>query len=542
MAAILEPTYTLECSRIGDRPALTGQKGKKVHFNTVVTFSVFVPCERNHLDDHLNAMTSRIANGNFSAGKLAALHGQPGMNQMFKMLYGAKPGNIARAVTRLQRANIKVQDIRQYNGEIICRGRLCDVRRLISNIELHEVTIGGRKYRMRSGAHEIAAPKGMFTALTGLDTLPLAVPHHRILNAGEPSGIASPRADRIDSAFQPLEFRPIYNLTAGTGKGQKIGIVALAGGSTPQDDIDYLHDVMGLKDKNPNIKVVLIDGATGKKDPDGADVETRLDKACALGAYDAEIIVVISQNTDAGFAHAIAKLIDLGCTVITISWGSGEPNWTKQGLDIMHVEFARAAMTSVSVMVAAGDNLSTDGIDDGMLHVDAPAADILVIPAIGLNLSKDGSKVRIWNNGDSGTGGGVSDVFDLQDWEKIGRQVASLNDGAFRHKLRGLAGAGDPQTGMKLAFRRNGRRMLQIVGGTSATAPIHAGLIACANEVLGHNLGFFLPFANQNAATVMRAVTEGDNAPPGGKGYPAEDLTLGLVNFEALIAEIKKAA
>ncbi len=52
------------------------------------------------------------------------------------------------------------------------------------------------------------------------------------------------------------------------------------------------------------------------------------------------------------------------------------------------------------------------------------------------------------------------------------------------------------------------------MGGTSAAAPLWAGLVACLNEALGRNIGFLTPLlytADAQSAGVVRDVVNGDN-------------------------------
>ncbi len=82
-----------------------------------------------------------------------------------------------------------------------------------------------------------------------------------------------------------------------------------------------------------------------------------------------------APNTDAGFLDAITTAIHDTLnkpSVISISWGSAESGWTAQAMQAMDKAFQDAAALGVTVSCAAGDNGSTDGVNDGRLHVDFP--------------------------------------------------------------------------------------------------------------------------------------------------------------------------
>jgi kumamolisin len=80
-----------------------------------------------------------------------------------------------------------------------------------------------------------------------------------------------------------------------------------------------------------------------------------------------------------------------------------------------------------------------------------------------------------------------------------------------------VAAVADPATGY--AVRVDGRNM--VIGGTSAVAPLMAGLIALINQQQGKSAGFIHPLIYANPS-VFRDITQGDNITvTGGKGYAA---------------------
>ena len=75
-------------------------------------------------------------------------------------------------------------------------------------------------------------------------------------------------------------------------------------------------------------------------------------------------------------------------------------------------------MLGVTVAAASGDNGSSDGVNDGLAHVDFPASSQYVLGCGGTRLveAKGGAAIKsevVWNDGSKGgaTGGGVSSVF-----------------------------------------------------------------------------------------------------------------------------------
>ncbi len=71
-----------------------------------------------------------------------------------------------------------------------------------------------------------------------------------------------------------------------------------------------------------------------------------------------------------------------------------------------------------------------------------------------------------------------------------------------------VAGDADPTTGYTI--RVDGETM--VIGGTSAVAPLWAGLIAVANQQLGTQVGFIQPaIYAAKAASGFRDITQGNN-------------------------------
>ena len=96
----------------------------------------------------------------------------------------------------------------------------------------------------------------------------------------------------------------------------------------------------------------------------------------------------------------------------------------------MDEAFQSAAAMGVTVCVAAGDDGSTDGVNDGLNHVDFPASSPNVLACGGTQLMASGNAITsetVWNelaNNEGATGGGISDVFPLPSWQTWGRRAA----------------------------------------------------------------------------------------------------------------------
>ncbi len=372
------------------------------------------------------------------------------------------------------------------------------------------------KLRVRSGAIEL--PKELVQhveAVLGLDNRPQAKPHNRV---------AKPHASNV--SYTPVQVGQLYGFPAGANaNGQTIGIIELGGGYRTADLTAYFKT---LNLPSPTVTAVAVDkGKNAPGDANGADGEVMLDiEVCAAVAPQAEIVVYFAPNTDAGFIDAISTAVHdtkNKPSVVSISWGGPESSWTSQSLTALDQACQTAAALGVTITVAAGDDGSTDGVSSGN-HVDFPASSPHVLACGGTKLSGSGTKIAsevVWNEltaQEGATGGGVSAVFALPTWQaSAGVPKASGKTGG--RGVPDVAGDADPSTGYTV--RVDGQ--MSVIGGTSAVAPLWAGLIALANAQNKKAAGFINPVIYAaGAKAAFRDITSGNNgAFKAGMGWDA---------------------
>ncbi|HEX3573603.1 MAG TPA: S53 family peptidase [Rhodopila sp.] len=383
-------------------------------------------------------------------------------------------------------------------------------------------------YRGRVGAIQLPDElRDSVEAVLGLDNRPTAAPHFRIRPPGGTAGRRQPHAGPSTS-FTPIQLASIYNFPSGTGKGASVGIIELGGGERPADLKTYLAG-LGIHSV-PKLTTVSIDHGKNHPtgDPNGPDGEVMLDiEVVSAIAPEAVIVVYFAPNTDAGFLDAITTATHDTInkpSVISISWGGPESSWTQQAMTAFDSAFQAAAAMGITVCVASGDDGSTDGVADGADHVDFPASSAFALACGGTSLTASGtaiSRESVWNDGAQGGagGGGVSSVFALPAWQK-GLQAAMTSGGHKALTMRGVpdvCGDADPQTGYNV--RIDGKDT--VIGGTSAVAPLWAGLIARINGANGAPLGFINPRLYAASAS-LNDVTDGNNgAFQAGQGWDA---------------------
>ena len=390
-------------------------------------------------------------------------------------------------------------------------------------VALMNKALEGITYRVREGS--ITLPSELtdyVVAVLGLDNRPQAVPHFRVAgdesglaaNIAQAGGFARPHAGGSVS-YTPVQVGQLYGFPAGaTASNQTIGLIELGGGFRQADITAYFKSI---GQKTPKVVAVPVSG--GKNSPtnaNSADGEVMLDiEVAAAVAPGARIIVYFAPNTDQGFIDAIATAIHdstYNPSVISISWGSAEVNWTAQSMNALDAACQSAAALGISITVAAGDNGSSDGVTDGKDHVDFPASSPHVLGCGGTNLEGSGSSISsetVWNEQPNGgaTGGGVSNFFSLPTWQSAANVPKPTNASGGRG-VPDVSGDADPATGYTI--RVDGKTM--VIGGTSAVAPLYAGLLALANQQNGRSGGFITPVIyTSKAKTAFRDITQGNN-------------------------------
>ncbi len=358
--------------------------------------------------------------------------------------------------------------------------------------------------RVRQGS--ICIPEellGHVEAVLGLDNRPVAKPHCR--------GV-QPHA--VGTSYTPAQVGQLYGFPAGAkAAGQTIGIIELGGGYRTEDLTAYFK---GLNLPAPAITAVSVD--KGKNKPgnaNSADGEVMLDiEVCAAVAPEAKIVVYFAPNTTQGFTDAISTAVHDTTnkpSVISISWGGPESMWTSQAMTAMDQACQTAAALGVTITVASGDNGSTDGVAGTASHVDFPASSPHVLACGGTKLVGSGTTITsevVWNENAinaGATGGGVSAFFAKPSWQ-ASANVPKPTGSKGGRGVPDVAGDADPTTGYQV--RVDGQN--SVIGGTSAVAPLWAGLIALSNAANKNHAGFVNEILYE-APKSFHDITQGNN-------------------------------
>ncbi len=367
----------------------------------------------------------------------------------------------------------------------------------------------GRRFHGFTGT--ISLPEthaGLVDAVLGLDARPIARPHFRFRK--DLKSAAAPAAGgEQPEPFNPPQVAQLYNFpTNVNGSGETIGILELGGGYNTSDLETYFQ---GLGLKVPTVVAVSVDGGTNSPtNANSADGEVALDiEVAASIANGANIAVYFAPNTDQGFIDAITTAVHdttNSPSVLSISWGGPESTWAQSSITALDDACQSAGALGVTITVASGDNGSSDGVSDGQNHVDFPASSPHVLACGGTELIASGTTIEsetVWNDGSQGgaSGGGFSTVFAAPTWQ--------TGVEGFTGTMRGVpdvAGDAAPESGYNILVDGD----QEVVGGTSAVAPLWAALIALINQQKGSAVGFVNPTLYTDPGD-FHDITQGNN-------------------------------
>ena len=426
----------------------------------------------------------------------------------FAQQYGADPSDIEAVKKFAGSHHLTVVQEDPARRTVVLAGTVAHCNDAFG-VDLERFEHEGGTYRGRTGpVHLPDELNGKVEGIFGLDDRPQARPHFRSRLQGNVQWRAT------SNSFTPTQLASLYSFPAGTGQGECIGIIELGGGYRPTDLKKYFS-ALGVP--LPKVSAVSVDHGKNQPtgDPNGPDGEVMLDiEVAGAIAPAAHLAVYFAPNTDQGFLDAVTTAIHDTVnkpSVISISWGGPESSWTPQSMTAFDQAFQAAATMGVTVCVAAGDNGSSDNASGD--NVDFPASAPYVLACGGTSVQASSTAITsetVWNDGAQGgaSGGGISSFFPRPPCQE-GLSAALTTGGTKALSKRGVpdvAGDADENTGYDV--RVDGSNT--VIGGTSAVAPLWAGLIARINSASGHPVGYVNPILYKNQAA-FRDITQGNN-------------------------------
>jgi kumamolisin len=445
----------------------------------------------------------------------------------FATTYGALPGDLERVTDFARGAGLAVVDTDIARRSVVLKGTVAQMSQAFG-VDLGRYRTADETYRGREGPLHLPDDlQDVVEGVFGLDNRRMAR-HSMALSPRRESGTAR--------TLTPPQVAGLYQFpTPLNAAGETIGLLEFGGGYA-QADITGFYSSIGLEP--PQLTAVSVNGVSNspgsQQQPNPADDEVALDiDVAGAVAQQSEIAVYFSSFDENGWVQAVTTAVypkagQPAPSVISISWGWPELEplpgttfaWSKAAITAVSETFQEAAAQGITVFAASGDHGSSCGQSDRRAHALYPGSDPWVTSCGGTlltNVSAATFDEGTWqdNNGWA-TGGGVSDVFvPGPPWQASTNTPGSVNDGHKGRTLPDVAGNADSASGYNvLVYGTAGA-----VGGTSAVAPLYAGLAALLNAKLGKHVGFLNPTLYSDP-TLFRDVADGiSNATDGAQGY-----------------------
>jgi subtilase family serine protease len=314
----------------------------------------------------------------------------------------------------------------------------------------------------------------------------------------------------------------LYN-SADYGQGVTIAIFELA--NFVKGDIRAFKSCYGIK---TNVSTFKVDGGAPVHGVGSLEADLDIETIMSL-APKAKIVVYVGPLTDQGLLDTYGAIADSSAQVVSTSWGACEFKDATL-LDTENSLFRNMVALGKTVVASSGDSGSEDcypGTNDTALAVDDPGSQPYVTGVGGTDLTGAPAKrsETTWNDSTGAGGGGLSLVWPLQSWE-FGPGVINSLSGCPGGQYPNCREVPDVSAS---ASALNGYVVYctvhkactdppgwQVIGGTSAAAPLWAAVFALADQGAPAAVGFANPLlyeiaANPAQSSAFNDVTTGNN-------------------------------
>lgn len=320
---------------------------------------------------------------------------------------------------------------------------------------------------------------------------------------------AHPALD-VPEGLQPKDLQAAYGLPSATaGKGQTIAIVDAYNDPKAEADLAVYRSTFGLPPCTAaNACFRKVDEHGGKHYPaadEGWSGEIALDLAM-VSAICPNCHILLVEAKDASFndlGNAVNTAVRLKANIVSNSYGALEDAQTVKS-DAHYYKHPGIVITA-----SAGDN---------GYGVQVPAAfnNVVAVGGTSLSLASNprGWIETVW----SGTGSGCSQYVGKPGWQK--------DKGCHKRSVTDVSAVADPATGVAV-YNTYGGYGWGVFGGTSASAPIIAGVYALAGNAAKVTSSYLYSHtSNLNPVTggsngtcipnyLCTAITGGYNGPTG---------------------------
>lgn len=418
--------------------------------------------------------------------------------------FGAPPAAVARAESVLRAGGFAILGTSPDGLLVRARGQARHVERLFGvTIAVYRAANGQTFYAAGTAAHIPAALTGAVIGVLGLESLSVAHPVVARL----------PAALQLGDGYTPAELSQAYDVAPLTQAGLDGANQAVAFAEIDtfrQSDIDTFNNAFNLT--SPPVQVVQVGGGAAAADHVS---ETTLDiEVVHAVAPKAQLIAYEGGSDLQSLAQLFNRIVtDHRAHIVSISLGLCErfvmdatqaPGNIQDAFDLsgraffqsLDSTFQEADALGVSVLVSSGDTgaYGCNQLDPSnhALSPSAPATSpyVTAVGGTALFTSAGGGYDHEagWEGAleGAGGGGGVSQVYQRPSWQ-TGPGVNNQFSNGMR-QVPDISADADPLTGYAIydsTANCSGQDCWGVVGGTSASAPLWAGLVALANQRAG---------------------------------------------------------
>ncbi len=352
-------------------------------------------------------------------------------------------------------------------------------------------------------------------------------------------------------AYTPRQMRIAYGVESlcqqgYTGKGQTVILIESFGSATIQADLDAYSRRFNLPLTTVDVCAPLsMRAASGTEDAKGWAVETTLDVETVHAiAPEAKIVVLTSPiaetqgvvglpefrwlqqyAVDHQLGHVVSQ--SYGASELSLDDAEGRAE-LQQWNDFYQRATTQQGMTFVA---SSGDGGPTNYATEedartrqlaSIPTTSFPANSPWVLTVGGTVLSVNGATIQevqevAWPK----SGGGFSMFYSTPSYQQL-LPASAQSQLQNRRGVPDVAASADSRAGLVIHYQGKYR----VIGGTSASAPLWAALIAIGNQMAGRPLGFVNPAlykigTSDKAKTDFRDITTGNNSWAGVPGYDA---------------------
>ncbi len=466
--------------------------------------------------------------------------------------FGLSQNDLDKVISWLESRGFAVQEIPASRNSVSFSGSAAQVAAAFHTEIRHYVVNGENHYANASDPLVPAALAGVVSGLAGLDdfrpkpniirrTIPDANPDY---NFGQGEHFLAP--DDIATIY---DVKPLYSRGI-DGTGQRIAIVGQS--DIQLSDIREFRSLMGLPANDPQIVLVPGGSAPGMQEGNLLEADLDLEWAGAV-AKNAALIYVNAANAWDSLHYAVTSDV---APVVSFSYAACEPLFAQSEIQFFTNIGQQANAQGQTILAASGDSGAAACDDPSKpqasqgLAVNLPAS-LPYVTAAGGTRFNEGSGAY-WSASNNTNGGSALSYIPEVTWNDHSPSYGIYASGGGASRLFSKPlwqfGAGVPNDGVRDLpdislsasaahdaylicgenFNANTNQFTPVcpngaiggfdaVGGTSASAPVFAGIVALLDQSMNSpqgNINYILYRLAGISPNSFHDITSGGNAVP----------------------------